>query len=222
MLLLVGLGNPGPAYRGHRHNVGIIAVDTIVRRHSFGSWRVRFHGRAAEGTVAGEKVLALEPTTFMNESGRAVAAAQRFYKLDKDDVIVIHDELDLRPGKVRVKRGGGEAGHNGLRSVSAHIGRDYRRLRIGIGHPGDKDLVTPYVLHDFSKAERSWLEPTLEAIAEAFPLLAVGDESGFLTKVALILNPPPRAKTDGAGRPGPGRDGGGAGGPDGTDRDGGV
>ncbi len=219
MLLLVGLGNPGPAYAGHRHNVGYMAVDEIVRRHSFGAFRSRFQGVVSEGTVDGVKVLALKPTTYMNESGRSVAAAARFYKLDPADVLVVHDDLDLAPGKVRVKTGGGIAGHNGLRSIRAHIGPDFRRLRIGIGHPGHKDRVTPYVLHDFAKADREWLEPLLDAVATAFPLLAKGDGAAFMSRVALILNPPPPKPPRPAGPPraGAAPKGEGAGGEDGDD-----
>src|SRR5438128_10037539 len=150
MLLLVGLGNPGSRYAGNRHNVGFMAVDAISKRHGAGPWRRRFQGVAAEGPLAGERALLLLPGTYMNESGRAVADAAHFYKLGLPDIVVFHDEIDLAPGKVRVKTGGGVAGHNGLRSISAHIGNDYRRGRIGIGHPGSQDLVGPYVLHAFA------------------------------------------------------------------------
>ena len=190
MRLFVGLGNPGAKYARHRHNVGYVALDEIVRRHGFGAARSRFQGSLSEGSLAGEKILALKPQTFMNESGRSVGEAMRFYKLAPEDVVVIHDELDLAAGKIRAKLGGGVAGHNGLRSIAAHIGRDFRRVRIGIGHPGHKDRVSGYVLSDFAKADKTWLEPLIGAIAEAAPLLAQDDDSGFTTKVALILNPP--------------------------------
>ena len=192
MLLLVGLGNPGPDYAGHRHNVGRMAVDAIARRHGFGPARAKFSGRLHEGRLAGEKVLALLPETYMNDSGRSVAEAARFYKIPPENIVVIHDEVDLAPGKLRVKHGGGAAGHNGLRSIDAHIGNGYRRVRIGVGHPGHKDLVRGYVLHDFSKADRAWLEPMLDAIAEAAPLLAERKDSLFMTRVAASLNPNPK------------------------------
>src|SRR5687767_3840507 len=161
MKLFVGLGNPGGEYAFHRHNVGFMAVDAIAASHSFPAWRKRFSGVAAEGKLGGETVLLLKPQTYMNESGRSVGEAIRFYKLDLADVIVFHDELDLAPGKIRVKRGGGVAGHNGLRSLTAHVGNDYWRVRIGIGHPGHRDLVTHHVLRDFAKADRDWLKPLL-------------------------------------------------------------
>ena len=191
MLLLVGLGNPGPESAGHRHNVGAMAIDAIVERHRFGRFRDRFHGKAAEGTLGGEKVVALKPETFMNDSGTAVADAVRFYKLSLDDVLVVHDDIDLAPGKLRIKQGGGDGGHNGLRSIDSHLGPDYRRLRIGVGHPGHKDEVADYVLKDFSKAEKAWLDPLIEAIAKEADLLA-SDGNKFLTHIALLL--PPREK----------------------------
>src|ERR1044071_1300691 len=154
LVLFVGLGNPGARYAGNRHNIGFMAVDAIARRHGIGPWRRRFQGVACEGPIGSPRALLLLPGTYMNESGRAVAEAAHFYKLGLTDIAVFHDELDLPPGKVRVKVGGGFAGHNGLRSISAHIGNDYRRVRIGIGHPGVKELVYPYVLSDFAKAER--------------------------------------------------------------------
>jgi PTH1 family peptidyl-tRNA hydrolase len=193
-LLLVGLGNPGPTYARHRHNVGFVAVDAIVRRHGFGPYRARFEGLAAEGQLDGVRVVAFKPQTYMNDSGRAVAAAARFYKIGSERLIVVHDEVDLVPGKLRVKRGGGSAGHNGLRSIDAHLGPDYWRVRIGVGHPGDKDLVAGYVLHDFAKADAAWLTPLIEAIAEEMPRLAAGDEAGFMTKVALRTRPPAAKK----------------------------
>jgi PTH1 family peptidyl-tRNA hydrolase len=190
VLLLVGLGNPGAEYARHRHNVGFMAVERIVARHGFGPARSRFMGQVNEGVLAGGKVLALRPTTFMNESGRAVNEAARFYKLTPADIVVLHDELDLAPGKLRVKRGGGLAGHNGLKSIERFIGPDFRRVRIGIGHPGHKDAVQRYVLHDFAKVDRDWLEPLLDAVAEAAPLLARGGDAAFASRVALLLNPP--------------------------------
>jgi PTH1 family peptidyl-tRNA hydrolase len=183
MLLLVGLGNPGSDYAGHRHNVGFMAVDAIHRRHGFPPWRRRFQAEVAEGTLAGDKVLLLKPQTYMNESGRSVGAASGFYKLAPADVLVIHDEVDLPPGKTRMKVGGGAAGHNGLRSVTAAIGDGYRRLRIGVGHPGVKERVPGYVLHDFAKADRTWLEPLLEAIADHAALLAEGKDATFANRL---------------------------------------
>ena len=194
MLLLVGLGNPGPKYEGNRHNVGFMAVDAIVHRYSFAPWRARFQGLAAEGTIDGVKVLALKPQTYMNESGRSVAAAMQFYKLAGQQVVVIHDELDLVPFKVRTKIGGGAAGHNGIRSVDAHVGPEYRRVRVGIGHPGEKEKVLGHALNDFAKAEQPELEKTIAAIVEAAPLLAQGNDNGFMTKVALLTQPPKEPK----------------------------
>jgi len=189
--LFVGLGNPGPEYEGNRHNVGFMAVERIAARWRFPAWRAKWQGRVSEGSLDGERALLLEPQTFMNESGRSVAAAVRFLKLPYPDVVVFHDELDLAPGKVRVKLGGGVAGHNGLRSIAACLGTpDFRRVRIGIGHPGHRDKVTGHVLSDFAKAERPWLERLLDAIAEAAPLLARGDDSGFMNKVALLSRDP--------------------------------
>ncbi len=193
MLLLVGLGNPGAEYAGHRHNVGFMALDAIVRRHGFGAWRHRFQGVAAEGSLAGGKTVALKPMTFMNESGRSVGDAARFYKIEPARVVVFHDELDLPPGKCRVKRGGGNAGHNGLRSIDRHIGPEYWRVRLGIGHPGDKAAVHGYVLHDFAKADREWLEPLLDALADAVPLLAEGETDRFIGVLAGANRPGPRA-----------------------------
>ncbi len=190
MLLLVGLGNPGSKYADNRHNIGFMAVDEIVRRHGFSPARKRFQGLVSEGRLGGEKVLALKPQTFMNESGRSVAEAARFYKIASEDIVVIHDELDLAPGKLRVKQGGGLAGHNGLRSLAAHVGKDFRRIRLGVGHPGDKGKVMGHVLRDFAKADDEWLDPLIDAIGEAAPLLANNDDAAFATKVALILKPP--------------------------------
>jgi peptidyl-tRNA hydrolase, PTH1 family len=195
MRLLVGLGNPGPQYAHHRHNVGFMAVDEIVRRHRFAAFRERFQGAIAEGMLTGDKVLALKPLTYMNESGRSVAAAARFYKIEPEDVIVFHDELDLAPGKVRAKKGGGAAGHNGLRSIDSHIGPEFWRIRIGIGHPGHKDLVHSYVLHDFAKADEDWLSPLIGALASEAPLLAAGDAISYMSRVALLTQPPKPRKT---------------------------
>lgn len=190
MQLFVGLGNPGDRYARNRHNIGFMAVDAIIRRHGFGAERSRFQGLVSEGQLAGDKVLALKPMTYMNESGRSVGEAVRFYKLAAEDVVVFYDEIDLVAGKLRVKRGGGLAGHNGLRSIKAHIGEDFRRVRLGIGHPGDKDRVSGHVLSDFAKADHDWLDPLIDAVAEAAPLLAQRDDPGFATKVALLLRPP--------------------------------
>ena len=187
MLLLVGLGNPGSRYAANRHNIGFMAVDAIAKRHGIGPWRRRFQGVSAEGPLGGERALLLLPGTYMNDSGRAVAEAAHFYKLALSEIVVVHDEIDLAPGKVRVKTGGGVAGHNGLRSISAHIGNDYRRVRIGVGHPGVKELVRPYVLSDFAKAERPWVEALCEIIAENAGLLAKGENSSFQNKVHLAL-----------------------------------
>jgi len=185
MLLFVGLGNPGSRYAGNRHNIGFRVVDAIAKRHGIAPWRRRFQGVAAEGPLDAARVLLLLPGTYMNESGRAVAEAAHFYKLALADIVVFHDEIDLAPGKVRVKSGGGIAGHNGLRSISAHIGNDYRRVRIGIGHPGAKDLVEPYVLNDFAKEERPWVEAVCSLIADNAELLAKGRDAAFQNKVHL-------------------------------------
>jgi PTH1 family peptidyl-tRNA hydrolase len=190
MKLFVGLGNPGPAYAGHRHNVGFMAVDEIARAHGFGPWRGKFHGQVAEGRLGAEKVLLLKPGTFMNLSGDAVRAALQFFKLEPGDVVVFHDELDLAPGKLRVKTGGGTAGHNGVRSIGAHIGLDFTRVRIGIGHPGDKRLVNPHVLGDFAKSDAEWVADLLRGIAEGAPALAAGDSAGFVSAVQRRLAPP--------------------------------
>jgi PTH1 family peptidyl-tRNA hydrolase len=188
MLLFVGLGNPGAKHVGNRHNIGFMAVEAIAKRHGIGPWRRRFQGVACEGPIGGERVQLLLPGTFMNESGRAVAEAVHFYKLALSEVVVFHDELDLPPGKVRVKTGGGIAGHNGLRSISAHIGNDYRRVRIGIGHPGSKDLVHAYVLSDFAKSDRPWVEALIGIIADNADLLARGEDASFQNKVHLAMD----------------------------------
>jgi PTH1 family peptidyl-tRNA hydrolase len=187
MRLFVGLGNPGSRYARNRHNVGFMAVDAIARAHGAAPWRRRFQGEAAEALVGGERVLLVKPQTYMNESGRSVAEAQRFFKLELADVVVFHDELDLAPAKVRVKLGGGNAGHNGLRSITAQCGNDYRRVRIGIGHPGDKDLVHAYVLSDFARSEEAWVEGLCGACADAAPLLATRDDASFQNKVHLAM-----------------------------------
>ncbi|TCT07762.1 aminoacyl-tRNA hydrolase [Aquabacter spiritensis] len=187
MLLFAGLGNPGGKYAGNRHNIGFMAVEALARRHGFSPWRRRFQGAVSEGEIAGEKVLALLPETFMNESGRAVAEAMRFYKIPLEKVVVFHDELDLPPAKVRVKKGGGNAGHNGLRSLTAHCGNEYWRVRLGIGHPGDKALVHAYVLSDFAKAERPWVEGVCTACADHAGLLAEGKPEAFQNQAHLFL-----------------------------------
>jgi PTH1 family peptidyl-tRNA hydrolase len=187
MLLFVGLGNPGPKYVGNRHNVGFMAVQAIARRHDIAPWRRRFQGVAVEGSIASERVLLLLPGTFMNESGRAVAEAAHFYRLETGNVVVFHDEAELPPGKVRLKIGGGNAGHNGLRSISEHIGNDYRRVRIGVGHPGDKKLMEHYVLQDFAKDEWPWVEALCDLIADSAGLLVEGKDSTFQNKVHLAM-----------------------------------
>jgi len=187
MRLFVGLGNPGSRYARNRHNVGFMALDAIARAHNAAPWRQRFQGSTAEAVLGGERILLLKPGTYMNESGRAVAEAQRFFRIPLNDVVVFHDELDLPPGKLRVKAGGGNAGHNGLRSITAQCGNDYRRVRIGIGHPGHKDRVHPYVLSDFAKAEEPWVEDLCRACAEFAPLLAKGDDASFQNKVHLAM-----------------------------------
>jgi peptidyl-tRNA hydrolase, PTH1 family len=187
MLLLVGLGNPGARHVGNRHNIGFMVVEAIAKHHRIAPWRRRFQGVAAEGPIGNERVQLLLPGTFMNESGRAVAEAMHFYKLALSDLIVFHDELDLPPGKVRVKVGGGVAGHNGLRSVSAHVGNDYRRVRIGIGHPGQKELVQPYVLSDFYKDERPCVAALCDAIADNAELLTRNQDASFQNKIHLAM-----------------------------------
>lgn len=187
MLLWVGLGNPEARMRRNRHNIGFMAVEVMAERHGFGPWRQRFKGLIAEGEIGGERVLALKPQTYMNASGESVAAAASFYKIAPLAITVFHDELDLAPGKIRIKRGGGAAGHNGLRSLDRLLGTpDYWRVRLGIGHPGDKERVLPHVLGDFGREDEAWLAPMLGAIAEAAPLLAAGQPEAFMTKVALL------------------------------------
>lgn len=190
MKLFAGLGNPGAQYAGNRHNVGFMALDRIAADHGFGPWRARFQGELSEGRLGPERVMLLKPGTFMNLSGQSVAAAMRFFKLEPADVVVFHDELDLAPGRLRVKQGGGHAGHNGLRSIHGQIGEGYGRVRIGIGHPGQKEQVAGYVLHDFAKADADWLEPLLAGISEGAAALAEGDGARFQTAVALKIAPP--------------------------------
>jgi PTH1 family peptidyl-tRNA hydrolase len=195
MLLFAGLGNPGDKYRNNRHNVGFMAVDAIAGRHGFAPFRQKFQGLISEGTIEGEKVLLLKPQTFMNNSGDSIQAALAFYKLDAGDVTVLYDEIDLAPGKVRIKRGGGNGGHNGLRSIDPQIGTGYRRVRIGVGHPGHKDAVMPHVLGDFSRLDREWLNPLLDAIGENAGLIVKGDDNTLMNKLAIAV------AGDGADRP---------------------
>ncbi|MEL6978293.1 MAG: aminoacyl-tRNA hydrolase [Pseudomonadota bacterium] len=189
MKLFVGLGNPGAKYEKTRHNIGFMAVEAIGDRYGFAPFRAKFQGELTEGKLGVEKVFLLKPQTFMNLSGQSVGEAMRYFKLTPEDVAVFHDELDLGPGKVKVKRGGGHAGHNGLRSMHEHIGEAYQRVRLGIGHPGDKRKVSGYVLHDFAKADWDWIDPLMQGIADGAPLLAAEDASGFMNKIALQLQP---------------------------------
>ncbi|GHC54321.1 aminoacyl-tRNA hydrolase [Neogemmobacter tilapiae] len=190
MKLFVGLGNPGAKYAGNRHNIGFMALERIAADHGFGPWQAKFKGQISEGRLGAEKVLLLKPQTFMNLSGESVQAAVAFYKIDIGDITVFHDELDLAPGKCRVKTGGGHAGHNGLRSIHAHLGEAYHRVRLGIGHPGHKDAVAAYVLNDFAKVEQDWLDDLLRGISDGAVSLASGDASRFQNAVALRTNPP--------------------------------
>ena len=192
MLIFAGLGNPGGQYQDNRHNIGFMAVDAIHRAHNFGPWVRKFKAAISEGTIGDEKVLLIKPQTFMNLSGESVGEAMRFYKLTPADITVFHDELDLPAGKVRVKTGGGNGGHNGLRSMDAHCTRDYRRVRLGIGHPGNKDLVHNHVLGNFAKADLTWLEPLLDDIARNADLLLTGDGSQFMNKLAGAPVEPPK------------------------------
>lgn len=193
MYLVVGLGNPGEKYARNRHNIGFMAADEIVRRHGFSPWRAKFQGELCEGKIGTNKVLVLKPQTFMNESGRSVAEVVRFYKFQPEDLIVLHDEIDLAPGKVRVKRGGGHAGHNGLRSIHQAVGDNYVRVRLGVGHPGEKDRVSGHVLNDFAKADQKWLEPLLDATAQHLDCLFDGRDADFMTHVARMA-PVPKPK----------------------------
>jgi len=189
MKLFVGLGNPGSKYAGNRHNIGFMALDQIASDHNFAPWRSKFQGKLTEGRLGREKVILLKPETFMNLSGQSVGEAMRFFKLEPSDITVFHDELDLAPGKCRVKTGGGHAGHNGLRSMHQHIGPDYQRVRLGIGHPGHKDRVAAYVLHDFAKADAEWLDDVLRGIGDGAPDLAEGEASRFMNAVARRVVP---------------------------------
>lgn len=201
-LLIAGLGNPGAEYARNRHNAGFMAVDVIQGSYNFAPWRARFQGAVSEGSLAGRKTYLLKPMTYMNESGLSVAVAVRFYKLPIEAVVVIHDEIDLAAGKLKVKAGGSDAGNNGLRSITATLGPDYRRVRIGVGHPGTKSRVTSHVLNNFTKTEEEWLVPLLSAIGEAAPYLARDDDPGFTTKVALTLKPPTKTPRPAAGKDG--------------------
>ena len=190
MKLIVGLGNPGAKYARNRHNVGFMALDMIVSDHGFGPWKQKFQGLVTEGRFGSDRAVFLKPETFMNNSGQSVAAAMKFHKIDAEDVVVFHDELDLAPGKIRFKMSGGHAGHNGLRSIHAHIGADYGRIRMGVGHPGHKDRVAGFVLSDFAKAEQDWLDDVLRGCADGAPSLAAGDSPKFMNAVALRVAPP--------------------------------
>jgi PTH1 family peptidyl-tRNA hydrolase len=207
MRLFVGLGNPGAKYAGNRHNIGFMALDRIAADHGFGPWKKAFKGLVAEGRLGHERVLLLKPETFMNLSGEAVQAAMAFHKIIPAEVVVFHDELDLAPGKMRQKQGGGHAGHNGLRSIHAHIGEAYGRVRLGIGHPGHKDAVAHYVLHDFAKADQDWLEDLLRGLSDGAAFLAAGDGAKFSNAVAL-RTAPPRPST--GAQPGPAKPNGAA------------
>jgi PTH1 family peptidyl-tRNA hydrolase len=190
-LLIAGLGNPGSDYARNRHNAGFMAADVIHDSYEFGPWRAKFQGLLSDGIIARRKVILLKPQTYMNDSGISVGAAARFFKIDNDDIVVMHDEIDLAAAKLKVKQGGGDAGHNGLRSITSVLGPDYRRVRIGVGHPGAKGRVHGHVLNNFSRAEEEdWLIPMLGGIAKAAPFLARGDDTGFMNKVALAMNPP--------------------------------
>lgn len=201
MLIFAGLGNPGAKYAGHRHNIGFMALDRIADDHGFAPWKARFQGLACEGRLGSAKVLLLKPGTFMNLSGQSVGEAMRFFKLDPAAITVFHDEIDLAPGKLRVKQGGGHAGHNGLRSIHAHIGPEYARVRMGVGHPGRKEAVPGYVLHDFAKADQDWLDDMLRGISDGAPHLAAGDTGRFQNAVALRTAPPRSSTTPRATAP---------------------
>ncbi|MFC4216156.1 aminoacyl-tRNA hydrolase [Pseudophaeobacter arcticus] len=202
MKLFVGLGNPGAKYARNRHNIGFMALDEIASDHGFSPWKAKFQGQICEGTLGGIKVLLLKPQTFMNLSGQSVGEAMRFYKLTSADVIVLHDELDLAPGKCRVKQGGGHAGHNGLRSLHSHIGAEYGRVRLGVGHPGHKDAVAGYVLRDFPKADEVWLDDLLRGISDGAAALAAGDGGKFMNAVSLRVAPP---RSSGGSKPATGK-----------------
>lgn len=200
MKLFVGLGNPGGKYARNRHNIGFMAMDRIASDHGFGPWKSKFQGQISEGRLGSQKVLLLKPETFMNRSGQSVGEAMRFFKLEPEDVTVFHDELDLAPGKVRAKTGGGHAGHNGLRSIHGHLGEAYHRVRLGIGHPGRKELVSGYVLHDFPRADDDWLDDVLRGISDGAAHLAAGDTGKFMNAVAL-RTAPPRSSTGNKTKP---------------------
>ena len=195
MLLIAGLGNPGAKYQANRHNIGFMAADAIHRRHNFSPWSKKFRAEIAEGEIAGQKVLLIKPQTFMNLSGESVGEAMRFYKLAPADLVVVYDELDLPAGKARLKTGGGHGGHNGIKSIDAHCGKEYRRLRLGIGHPGAKELVHNHVLGDFAKADKSWLEPLLDTLADHVDMLVRGEDSQLMNKMALALGGKPEPET---------------------------
>jgi len=199
MLIIAGLGNPGPKYANNRHNIGFKAVDEIARVHGLGPWRSKFQAEITDGTIETPKgpvkVLLMKPQTYMNESGQAVSEAARFYKLDADDVVVFYDEIDLEPGKFRTKIGGGAAGHNGVRSLIAHLGADFRRVRMGVGHPGEKRLVHHYVLADFYKGEERWVSDLCDAVARSVDLLVTGDVDAFQTRVTYLA-PAPKSEDD--------------------------
>ena len=188
MLLWVGLGNPGTRYAANRHNIGFMALDAIARRHGFAPWRRRFQGQTSEGSIGGQRLLLLKPETYMNESGRAVGEAANFFKIAPPEILVLHDEVELPPAKLRVKTGGGNAGHNGLRSITDHVGNDYRRVRIGVGHPGVKDLVHVHVLGDFAKSERDWVEAMCDAIADNAEALVRGQDASFQNRIHLAMD----------------------------------
>ena len=190
MLVLAGLGNPGAGYAGHRHNMGFMAADALARRYRFAAWRKKFQGEIAEGEIAETRILLLKPMTYMNLSGQSVAAALDFFKLEADALTVFHDEIDLMLGRVKVKAGGGHGGHNGVRDIMAHLGPDFRRVRLGVGHPGERDLVHDHVLEDFAKAERELAAKVVDAVAEEAPRLVAGDDGGFMSRVAFLLSPP--------------------------------
>lgn len=201
MKLLVGLGNPGAKYAQNRHNIGFMAMDRIASDHGFGGWRSKFQGQMCEGRLGSERVTLLKPETFMNLSGQSVGEAMRYLKLAPDDIIVFHDEIDLAPGKMRLKTGGGHAGHNGLRSIHGHIGPDYDRVRMGVGHPGHKDAVPGYVLRDFSKADAEWLDDELRGISDGIAHLVAGDGPKFLNAVALRVAPARSSKSTSKPKP---------------------
>jgi PTH1 family peptidyl-tRNA hydrolase len=203
MKLIVGLGNPGAKYAGHRHNIGFMALDRIAADHGFGPWKSKHNGLVSEGRFGSDRAVLLKPETFMNNSGQSVNAAMRFYKLDPGDVVVLHDEIDLAPGKVKHKIGGGHAGHNGLRSIHAHIGADYGRVRLGVGHPGHKDRVPGFVLHDFAKADHDWLDDVLRGCSDGAPFLAAGDPAKFMNSVGMRVSPQRESTGTKAGKPKP-------------------